>query len=232
MINTIRRVLKVFDENHLWDEGVELIGSWCFHLYQRHLGVKVYPLRTVDADFLIPYPYKGKTRIRLVKKLEALGFRHSFNPDGSIYLKSAELKIEFIIPERGRGFTNPPTVKQLSLKAIPLRFTDILLDDPIYVKERGIKVLIPNPTAFCLHKLLIANERPKPEKKLKDLEQAIHTYKIIPKKKMKQIYTKFPRPWRKRIIQCLKKEKKNLLLLKKDINKMIVTLQKIEKDRL
>lgn len=228
MIKTIRRVLKVFDENHLWDEGVELIGSWCFYLYQRHLGVKVYPLRTLDVDFLIPYPYKGKTRIRLVKKLKELGFRHSFNPDGSIYLWSAELKIEFIIPERGKGFINPPTVKRLSLTAIPLRFADILLEDPIYVKEKGIKVLIPNPTAFCLHKLLIASERKKPEKKLKDLEQAIHTYKIVPKKKIKQIYMKFPRPWRKRIVKCLEKEKRNLPLLKGDINKMIVTLQNIK----
>lgn len=232
MINTIRRVLKVFDENHLWDEGVELIGSWCFHLYQRHLGVKVYPFRTLDVDFLIPYPYKGKARISLVKKLKELGFRHAFKPDGSIYLKSAELKIEFIIPERGRGFINPPTIKPLSLKAIPLRFADILLEDPIYVKEKGIKVLIPNPTAFCLHKLLIANRRRKVGKKLKDLEQAIHTYKIAPAKKIKQIYMKFPRPWRKRIIQCLEKEKKNLPLLKRDIDRMIVTLQKIEKDSL
>lgn len=232
MIKTIRRVLKVFDENHLWDEGVELIGSWCFHLYQRHLGVKVYPLRTLDVDFLIPYPYKGKSRISLVKKLEALGFRHAFKPDGSIYLQSAELKIEFIIPERGRGFTSPPTVKQLSLKATPLRFVDILLEDPIYVREKGIKVLIPNPAAFCLHKLLIVSKRKKLEKKLKDLEQAIHTYKIVPKKKMKQVYTKFPKPWRKKIVQCLEREKKNLPLLKRDINKMVVTLQNIENDSL
>lgn len=228
MINTIRKVLKVFDENHLWDEGVELIGSWCFYLYQRHLGVKAYPFRTLDVDFLIPYPYKGRIRIKLVKKLKELGFRHAFKPDGSIYLKSAELKIEFIIPERARGFTSPPTIKQLSLKAIPLRFADILLEDPIYVKEKGIKVLIPNPTAFCLHKLLIASRRRKFEKKLKDLEQAIRTYKIVPQKKMKQIYTKFLKPWRKKIVQCLEREKKNLPLLRKDINEMVVTLQNIE----
>lgn len=232
MIKTIRKVLKVFDENHLWDEGVELIGSWCFHLYQRHLGVKVYPFRTLDVDFLIPYPYKGKTRIKLVKKLKELGFKHDFKSDGSIYLWSAELKIEFIIPERGRGFINPPIVKQLSLKAIPLRYVDILLEDPIYVKEGGVKVLVPNPAAFCLQKLLIVSKRKKPEKKLKDLEQAIHTYKIAPTKKIKQIYVKFPRPWRKRIIQCLEKEKKNLPLLKRDIDRMIITLQNIENDNL
>jgi len=52
----------VFERHGLWDEGVELIGSWCFYLYQRHLGVKAYPFKTQDIDFLLPYPYRGRVK--------------------------------------------------------------------------------------------------------------------------------------------------------------------------
>jgi hypothetical protein len=60
MIDVIFKVLKVFADANLFDEGVELVGSWCFWLYQKKLGVKNYPLRTQDIDFLIPNPYRGK----------------------------------------------------------------------------------------------------------------------------------------------------------------------------
>lgn len=32
MVNTVNRILKVFADDELFEEGVELIGSWCFHL--------------------------------------------------------------------------------------------------------------------------------------------------------------------------------------------------------
>lgn len=38
MIEPMAKILKIFHNNGLFNEGVELIGSWCFHLYQKHLG--------------------------------------------------------------------------------------------------------------------------------------------------------------------------------------------------
>ena len=52
MIELVRRILAMFERHGLWEDGVELIGSWCFYLYQRHLGVKAYPFKTQDIDFL------------------------------------------------------------------------------------------------------------------------------------------------------------------------------------
>ena len=86
MINLAVKILKVFEKYSLWDNGVELIGSWCFIFYQEHFGAKFYPLRTQDIDFLIPVPYKGKEDIDLVHELEKLGFQYSFTQSGSIYL--------------------------------------------------------------------------------------------------------------------------------------------------
>lgn len=129
MVNLIERVLKVFADNHLFDEGVELIGSWCFQIYQKHLGAQSFPLRTQDIDFLIPNPFHGKEHTDFIEQLEKLGFSRDFKRDGSLYLWNAELKIEFITPEKGRGVDNSIKIKKLGVNAIPLRFVGLLLDN-------------------------------------------------------------------------------------------------------
>ena len=70
--SVVKRILKVFADNSLFEEGIELIGSWCFRLYQKHLGVKRFPLRTPDIDFLIPNPFHGKEHLGFIKQLEEL----------------------------------------------------------------------------------------------------------------------------------------------------------------
>ncbi len=40
MLEPVKNVLKIIDDNDLWKEGIVLIGSWCFFLYQEHFGVK------------------------------------------------------------------------------------------------------------------------------------------------------------------------------------------------
>jgi len=72
-------ILMVLHKHNLFQEGVELIGSWCFKFYQKYLGVKEYPLRTIDIDFLIPIPYRGTKHTNFVKDLEEVGFRCDFN---------------------------------------------------------------------------------------------------------------------------------------------------------
>ena len=57
MIESVRKILKIFYENNLFEEGVELIGSWCFQLYVKHLGAEPFPLRTQDIDFFNPLSF-------------------------------------------------------------------------------------------------------------------------------------------------------------------------------
>lgn len=227
MTALVRRILEVFERHHLWDEGVELIGSWCFHLYQRHLGVKAYPLRTQDIDFLLPYPYRGRVQVDLIKELEALGFRHDFRPDGSIFLWNAELRIEFMIPERGRGMEKAPTIKPLGVRAMPLRFVGLLLRYPISVNESGVQVLLPDPAAFCLHKLLIATRRKRPASRLKDFEQALHVVPIVKPATLRRIYLELPKTWQRGVLQSLKRAAQNVPLLKDDATQLTDTLQNL-----
>lgn len=72
MVEAIRKIFKVFADNNLFEEGVELIGSWCFKLYQNYLGVKKFPLSSLDVDFLIPVPFHGKEHLGFIKQLEDL----------------------------------------------------------------------------------------------------------------------------------------------------------------
>jgi len=225
MYKIINKILAVFEKYDLWEDGVELIGSWCFNLYQKHLGVKDYPLKTQDIDFLIPVPFKGKKYINLVEELAKIGFQHSFNQDGSIYLWNAELKIEFIVPQKSKGDDKAIHIKNLSIKAIPLRFVNILLDNPIVVEDSGIKIRIPNPAAFCIQKIIVSSRRNKIDKKIKDLEQAIYVFEVINKNDFKKLFSSFPKPWQKTIIINLKEAKKLLPLLEDDISIILNTLQ-------
>ena len=227
MIDIVNKILKVFDENHLWDEGIELVGSWCFLLYTKHFDVKSYPFRTIDIDFLVPNPFKGKKKVDIIKLIEKLGYRVAFNSDGSIYLWNPELKVEFITAEKGRGSEKAIEIKNLSLKAIPLRYTDILLADPVSIIEDGINVRIPNPAAFALHKLLISAKRKTTEKKAKDIEQALLVLDAINMEDVVKIHSGFPVPWKKSIIKTLKKSEKELFLYKRIIQKTILTLQSL-----
>jgi hypothetical protein len=226
MIGVVKDILRVFERNRLWDERVELIGSWCFLLYQKHFGVKSFPLRTVDIDFLIPLPYKAKKKIDLVGLLEPLGFKTGFNSDGSIYLWSADLKIEFLTPERGRGENKAKEIKNLSLKAIPLRFVDILLKDPVMVKEDGIEIAIPNPAAFAIHKILISARRKKPEKKHKDFEQALYVLEAIDLAEVRRLYQTFPKTWKKSVLVSLQEGLRLFPLKKEVVQRLLFTLQK------
>jgi len=144
----IYKIFEVFKKNKLFDEGVELIGSYSFLLYQKYLGAPQFPFRTPDIDFLIPNPFKGKEHFGFIDELIALGFQKDFRRNGSIFLYNAELLIEFITPEKGKGVDEAIAVKKLGLRAIPLRFVSLLLDNPMTIIDNGIAILVPNPAYF------------------------------------------------------------------------------------
>lgn len=130
-------------------------------------------------------------------------------------------------PEKGKGTDNKAIgIKKLGLSAIPLRFVSLLLEDPIRIAEGGIKITVPNPSNYCLHKMVIANRRRSEDKKLKDLEQAICTYEISDLKYMKKQFNKFPKKWKEAVFQVLETNKEKLPLFYEKIEEIIFTLQK------
>jgi hypothetical protein len=191
------RLLALFEKLGLWKDGVELIGSWSFLLYQRHLGVRPLPLRTQDVDFLLPWPYPTRPTVGLSEALLELGFRSASNPDGSNYFVHPDLKLEFLSPEHGKGGLDARAIKPLGVRAVTLRFMDMLLKDSMFVKEGRIRVRVPKPLNFCLHKFVIAQRRTKPDKREKDIQQAVYVLAVLEPADFKAGFEDLPPKWKK-----------------------------------
>ncbi len=204
LIKPLEEFLKILTKENLWDEGIEIIGAWCFYIYERFLPIRSYPVKTQDIDILIPYPYKGKM-FDIANHLKHLGFREHINPDYSTYFTGYGLKIEFIAPEKGRGHDKSPYIKQLGVSPQMLRYMNILFEESMVISiARGVKVRIPSPSAFVVHKLLVASRRKTIGKKEKDLKQAIFTAEYVLKKQEERdkfigLLRKVPKIWLKTI---------------------------------
>jgi hypothetical protein len=205
----IRSILKKMTEEKLWDSGLEIIGTWCFLLYQRHLPMDKYPLKTEDLDFLVPLPYKGKP-FDFSVYLRALGFRQDFHADGSMSFSGNLMKVEFLAPDKGSGRRPAPFIQEISVTPQMLRFVDILLAEPMVLRvARGIKARVPAPAAFSLHKLIISTRAGRRAKKDKDIRQAIIAAKYVlsdqsETKKLRKLWDSFPGSWKKRVHSALR----------------------------
>ena len=176
----LRKLLTEMERLGFFEAGIELIGSYCFKVYQSHFGVEWFPLRTIDIDFAIPMPYKGPPA-DLEAVLRELGFAQAFRGDGTIYYEGNGYIIEFLQPRRGGGAKKPsPEVKELSTVPIPLPYLNLLLDNKVTVTLRDIgRIALPSMPAFMLHKLLIASISGRKEKREKDFKQICAVAKKI-----------------------------------------------------
>jgi len=205
----IRSILEKLTEEKLWESGIEIVGTWCFLLYQRHLPMDKYPLKTEDLDFLVPLPYRGKT-FDVSSYLRALGFRQDFHADGSMSFSGNLMKVEFLAPERGRGRRTAPFVREISVAPQALRFVDILLAESMVLPvSRGIKARVPAPSAFSLHKLIISTRAGRRAKRDKDIRQAIIAAKYVlsdasETKKLLKIWDSFPESWKRKVFSALR----------------------------
>jgi len=108
---------------------------------------------------------------------------------------------------------------------MPLRFVDMLLRHPIFVKEGGTTVTLPDPAAFCLHKLLIATRRKRPESRVKDFEQALHVIPATRQADLQRIYLELPKTWQRKVLESLKQASRSVPLLSKEAAQLVNTLQ-------
>jgi hypothetical protein len=202
-LDPLSSILRTLTEKRLWDSGLEIIGTWCFLLYQKYLPVEKYPLKTDDLDILVPLPYRGRS-FNLAEYFKGLGFSQNFNPDGSTYFSGNLMKVEFIGREKGSGTHTPGQIEEIAVTPQLLRFVDILFAEPIILKvARGIQARVPSPAAFTLHKLIIATRFKRREKKEKDIKQAIYAGKYVlgegvEKEKLLRLWATFPRTWKKK----------------------------------
>lgn len=184
-------------------KDIMLIGSWCLYFYRREFeNSKMIPaVRTLDADFLIPSQRKLDVELDVPAALRELGFAPTFNrSNGLIVYDHPQLRVEFLIPEIGKGFKKPQDIKKLPIKAQGFRYLNFLADHPRLISYKDIQVKIPEPAVFSVHKLIISDRRKKQDKKERDLGAAIGILDWIfaqPEelKKLKAILRSLPKKW-------------------------------------
>jgi hypothetical protein len=201
-------VLRKLTEKKLWEAGLEIIGSWCFLFYQRHLPMKKYSMKTEDLDILVPWPFKAKP-FDLASYLQRLGFSQNFHPDGSMFFTGNRMKVEFSTRERRDTKKRQRYIEAISITPQELRFMDILFIEPIVLKVgKGIRAKVPAPSAFLLHKLIIAARPGRRAKKEKDIRQAIYTAGFVlgekaEEAKLRNLWSGLPKKWKAMIKRTL-----------------------------
>lgn len=207
----LRKLFAEMERLGFFAAGIELVGSYCFKVYQSHFGVEMFPLRTVDVDFAIPVPYKGPS-VDMEAVLKELGFRQDFKSDGTIFYEGNGLKIEFLQPRKGSGVKGySPPVKELSTVPIPLPYLNLLLENKVVVTLRDIgRIAVPSLPAFMWHKLLIADSPERKEKSEKDNIQAVAVGKKIIGdqdliREAGRIMQSIPKSWQKKIEKSVQK---------------------------
>jgi len=200
-IEVLRRLSKSGILKH-----IVLVGSWCTLFYRDYFsGMKYSPvLKTRDIDFLIPKPQKITKTVDVAELLRDLGFITGFTGmEGYMRLEHPQLIIEFLVPQTRGEYARPYDLPQLAFNAQALRYLDIIDKNTITVENKGIKVVIPHPASFALHKLLIAGKRRSKDKIAKDIQDAERVLKALVEKDEEasiiNIFKSMPKKWQKKI---------------------------------
>lgn len=208
----IKKVIAEFEASGLWEKGLELIGSWCFKVYQVHCDVEYFPFRTLDVDIAIPLHYEG-AHVGIPALLRRLGFEERRNyADGSIYFKNADFMLEILTDRKGgRAPHDESHEKDLGVVPVAIPYLNILLENPMMLEGRDIgRVAVPSMPAFFLHKMLVADVRKDLAKKEKDYIQADAVAKRIASEEALLEQTmaiggKLHAKWRKKIVSSADK---------------------------
>lgn len=202
-------VLQKFSDAGVLDDVI-LVGSWCMYFYQRYFPHGVYhpSIRTTDIDFLVPRPSRLKKKIYLPSLLEKEGFILTFNSQGYMRMEHPELIVEFLVPERGKGTDKPYPLPSLGINAQALRFLDYLAEHAIIIESENLKIKLPHPAAFGLHKLIVMQRRKKKEKAEKEQREALGVLRTLIAQgeadAIRAMFNDIPAPWRKKVIQALR----------------------------
>jgi hypothetical protein len=205
------KILRVFQREGMLSHLI-LVGSWCHFLYKIYFdnSPEIPLIRTLDLDFLIPNSRTIKQEVDIPNVLKELGFEPVRQyPSGLVKYGRPDLEIEFLVQERGRGKDAPVRIKKLGINAQALRFLSILEEHTMVVNYRGIGIRVPEPTAYVLHKFIIARRRTKREKEERDLAAAKELGEFLLKdtlqqEKLQKIFLAFPARWQRKVIASVK----------------------------
>lgn len=187
------RVVSALAADGIFRVGGVLVGTIAYRCIAGYLGVRLPSASAVTADVdiastavpvaIIPEVVCPQTAL---ERLE-MGFSPMLEADTALYgsrfkAGDGQFRVEFLTPLVGRDTGKRIEIRQLGVPAIPLRFLDYLLEEPVPAIALGRKpvlVRVPSPARYAVHKLIVAQERKGSLKSQKDLEQSFDLQKVL-----------------------------------------------------
>jgi len=170
--STFWETIKIF-----YDEGllpyVMIVGSWAEYIYSDYFKTGFTPnLRTRDVDFLYRNLRKPPTKINIAAALTKSGYVYLQNPSSGTakFIKEDILEVEFLTRALGSGAQHIYEIPSLGIKAEGLPMINMLCDYPLELNCREYPVIVPEPAAYVLQKILVNPTRSPHFKRQKDID--------------------------------------------------------------
>lgn len=159
--------LRILDENGLL-EYVLLIGSWAEFLYEKGHVIAdfISTTKTTDIDFLVRNIRRPNFKVEVNRIFESQGFITDFKNNGVTVFRKKDFEVEFLAQQIGKPSTTIESPNFGTLET--LKHMSVMNSNTVVVHYENMKIWIPNPVAFLLHKMIINKDRGR--KKEKDLE--------------------------------------------------------------
>lgn len=189
------RLLRALTDAGLFKTGATLIGTHAFLALGNQLGV-VWAGRaamTQDVDIghgrsvELAVPGKSMSVPDVLEGLQ-LGYQpipklDPKQPSTSFMFRNRQLRLDLLTPPHGKR-TAPIHIPALGAPAQVMRYLDFLLEAPqpaVLTGASVIRVTVPQPARYAIHKLLVSCERPAAEsvKARKDLQQAAQLLRVL-----------------------------------------------------
>lgn len=189
------RIICRLANSGVFQVGGSLVGSVAYQILGTHLGVNwdSGSRMTQDVDLAgsnnvaLAVPDLQTDVPAVIESLQ-MGFfpvpRLSHKePSTSYAIRGKTLRVDLLTPMK-RGETAPVFIRRLNAAALPLKYLDYLLEEPInavMICGTPCLVKVPQPARFALHKLIVSQERDAgaADKKRKDLIQARNMLELL-----------------------------------------------------
>ena len=185
------RILRALAQAGAFSSGAILIGTHAYAIYGAMLGRKlaVANVRTGDIDFAaVSVAIENPVSFAdIIKSVDPKFFVVPPAPGSRITtklkLQRSEYRVELLTPG-APGATRPVVIPNLKFGAAPVPYLGYLIReslDAVAPVDVGIRVKVPPPARFALHKLVVAQERGSAAaaKRAKDLAQSSELIAIL-----------------------------------------------------
>jgi len=186
------RVIAALADKLAFEKGAVLIGTHAYISYAAMLGRELSQanMQTGDIDFAVIDIAADATTLlpQVVESLDKAFFPVPARPGEIISTKlkhrTEQIRIELLTPHRQGDIWTAIAPPRSDFGAQQVPYLDYLIEAPLeatYLHDDGVRVRVPNPARFCLHKLIVAANRDLAarSKTLKDLAQAAELMAIL-----------------------------------------------------